>query len=89
MLIVVSLYLLMKGDHCSKYRKALNALPWKLKNIDMTVYHEKTANNLLSREHLEMNSSVVVKGMKRLRQSVANLESFLRGVVENEGELIP
>ena len=31
-------------DHCSKYRKTLNALSWKLKNIDASVYHKKTAN---------------------------------------------
>ena len=34
-------------NHCSKYRKTLNALSWKLKNIDPSVYHKKTANTLL------------------------------------------
>ena len=73
-------------DHCSKYRKTLNALPWKLKNIDPSVYHKNTANNFLSREHLEMKASELAKEAKRLRRSVENLESFLHGVVENEGE---
>ena len=76
-------------DHCSKYRKTLNALSWKLKNIDASVYYKKTVNNFLSREHLEMKDSVLAKEVKRLRRSVENLESFLHGAVENEGEFIP
>ena len=35
-----------------------------------------------------MKASVLVKEVKRLRQSVENLESFFHGVVENEGEFI-
>ena len=45
-------------DHCSKYRKTLNTLPWKLKNIDPSVSHKNAANYLLSSEHLEMKASV-------------------------------
>ena len=36
-----------------------------------------------------MRASVLAKEIKKLRWSVANLESFLHGVVENKGELIP
>ena len=61
-------------DHSSKYRKTLNALSWKLKNINASVYHKKTENNLLSREHLEMKASVLAKEVKMLRRSVENLE---------------
>ena len=35
-----------------------------------------------------MKASVLTKKVKRLRWSVENLESFLHGVVENEGEFI-
>ena len=76
-------------DHCSRCRKMLNALPWKLKKIDASVYHKNTANNLLSREYLEMKASVLSKKVTRWRWSVENLEWFLHGVVENEGEFIP
>ena len=64
----------------------MNALPWKLKNIDPSVYHKNAANNFLSREHLEMKAAELAKEAKRLRRSVENLESFLHAVVENEGE---
>ena len=36
-----------------------------------------------------MKASVLAKEVKKLRWSVENLESFLHGVVENEGEFIP
>ena len=61
-------------DHCSKYRKTLSALSWKLKHIDTSGYHKKTVNNLLSRGHLKMKASELAKEVKRLRRSVANLE---------------
>ena len=35
-----------------------------------------------------MKASVLAKEVKRLRQSVANLESFLHGVIGNEGKCI-
>ena len=50
---------------------------------------KRQQTNLLSREHLEMKASVPAKEVKKLRWSVENLESFLHGVVENEGEFIP
>ena len=36
-----------------------------------------------------MKASVLVKEVKRLRQSVENIESFLHDVVENERGFIP
>ena len=36
-----------------------------------------------------MRASVLAKEVKRLRRSVENVESFLYGVVENEGKFIP
>ena len=36
-----------------------------------------------------MKASLLAKEAKRSRWSVENLESFLHGVVENEGEFIP
>ena len=84
-------FIIFTGERCdywSKYRKTLNALSWKLENIEASICHKRTANNLLSRKHLEIKALVLAKEVKRLRCSVENLESFLHRVVENEGELI-
>ena len=42
--VIIFIFTGKRCNHCSKYRKTLNALSWKLKNIDASVYHKKTAN---------------------------------------------
>ena len=85
----MSLYLQVKDVIIAQSIENIECIVLKLKNIDASVYHKKAANNLLSREHMEMKASVLAKEVKRLRQSVENRESFFHGVVENEGEFIP
>ena len=61
----------------------MNALPWKLKNIDAPVYHKNSKQFDFTRTSGDENFSTIEK-VRKLRRSVENLESLLHRVVENE-----